>query len=121
MRIFHLLDPQAWSAARSAGSHRPASLESEGFVHFSFAQQVAASADRHLGDAEELVAVEFEADDLAACLRIEDSYGSGTQFPHVYAALPTDLARAVHPMHRNAEGGWVFSPGGADAAASPDR
>lgn len=119
MRLFHLIDPDAWGTV--GAQYRPDSLTSEGFVHFSFAEQVAGSANRHYADAAQLVAVEFDSDDLPDELKVEDSYGSGTAFPHLYAPVPTTAARAVHPLRRDGGGAWVFSPNAEDAAASPDR
>lgn len=119
--LFHIVAPDVWAAATAAGEYRPPSLAIEGFVHLSFADQVAASADRHYRDAPALVVVELDPRAVDADLRIEDSYGSGTEFPHLYGALPVAAARAVHPIERSGTGEWAFSPGGAAAAASPDR
>ena len=77
-------------------------------MHFSFADQVAGSANRHYADAPELVVVEVDADRLDAPLRVEDTYGSGTAFPHVYGSIPTSAAVAVHPLRRDAGGHWIF-------------
>ena len=109
MHLFHLVQPAEWAAAVGRGTYRPASLNTEGFVHFSFADQVAGSANRHYADAVELVVVEVDADRLDAQLRVEDSYGSGTAFPHLYGPVPVSAAVAVHPLHRDAGGVWVFT------------
>jgi uncharacterized protein (DUF952 family) len=108
VHLFHLVHPAEWVAAASSGSYRPASLDSEGFVHFSYAEQVAGSANRHYDDAVELVVVEVDPDRLDAPLRVEDSYGTGTAFPHVYGPIPVSAAVAMHPLRRGADGAWVF-------------
>jgi uncharacterized protein (DUF952 family) len=62
--------------------------------------------------------VEIDTDGVGAELRIEDTYGSGTEFPHVYGPIPTTVAVAVHPIDRTTEGAWTFSPdGGASGPA----
>lgn len=109
MRLFHLAQPGAWAAATQVGEYRPASLDAEGFVHFSFADQVAGSANRHYSDAAELVVVEVDGDRLDVPVRLEDTYGSGTAFPHVYGPIPTAAAVAVHPLRRGDAGAWVFT------------
>ncbi len=38
--IYHILPLADWKAAKKAGDYRPASLESQGFIHFSRAEQV---------------------------------------------------------------------------------
>jgi uncharacterized protein (DUF952 family) len=121
MRIFHIVAPEVWAEAVDAGEYRPASIAAEGFVHFSFADQVAGTANLIYRDQPDLVVVEVDADRVGAELKVEDSYGGGTEFPHVYGPIPPESAIAIHPLHRADDGSWTFSPDGADAAASPDR
>jgi uncharacterized protein (DUF952 family)/lysophospholipase L1-like esterase len=117
--LFHLLAPRAWPVA---GDYRPPSLAAEGFVHLSFADQVADAANGHCADADDLVAIELDPTALAAEVRVEDSYDSGTAYPHLYGAVPVAAAVAHHPMRRGADGRWQFvSPAGASASASPGR
>ena len=117
--IYHLLAPGLWP---TAGEYRPASLVTEGFVHFSFADQVAGSANRHYAEAAELVAVEVDPQRVPARLVVEDSYGSGTTFPHVYGPVPASAAVASHPLQRDGSNRWVFSrPDSGPGHASPDR
>ncbi|WP_375484044.1 DUF952 domain-containing protein [uncultured Jatrophihabitans sp.] len=110
MRLFHLVTPQAWAAAVEAGEYRPASLAAEGFVHFSFAEQVAGTANLLYRDEPELVVVEVDTDAVPAEVRVEDTYGHGAEFPHVYGPVPTAAAVAVHPLARGANGDWTFTP-----------
>ncbi len=110
MRLFHLVAPDVWAGAVRAGEYRPESLAGEGFVHFSFAEQVSGTANLRYRDEPELVVVEVDPAALDAELRVEDSYGSGTEFPHVYGPVPASAAVAVHPLRRTAGGDWVFDP-----------
>ena len=121
MRLFHLLPPGEWRAAVAAGEYRPPSLATEGFVHLSFAEQVTGSANRHCADAAELVAVEFDGERLPGRLVVEDSYGSGTAFPHLYAPIDPAAAVAAHPLRRDAAGAWVFTARDGSAPAVSDR
>ena len=110
MRLFHLIEPSAWVRALDAGVYEPASLQGEGFVHFSFADQVTGTANLRYRDVPELVVVEIDPAQVPAELRVEDSYGSGTEFPHLYGPVPTSAAVAVHPLERDADGRWRFEP-----------
>ncbi|WP_375502354.1 DUF952 domain-containing protein [uncultured Jatrophihabitans sp.] len=110
MRLFHLVPPAVWAAAVAAGEYRPSSLDSEGFVHFSFAGQVTGTANLRYRDEPELVVVEIDSAALDAEVRVEDTYGSGTEFPHVYGSVPTSTSVAVHPLRRVGNGDWVFEP-----------
>jgi uncharacterized protein (DUF952 family) len=122
MRLFHIIDPRVWAESVQAGEYRPPSLRTEGFVHFSFPEQVAGTANLLYRDEPDLVVVEIESDRVGVDVVVEDTVGGGgPEFPHLYAAIPTAAAVAIHPLHRDAQGDWVFSPGGATAAASPGR
>jgi uncharacterized protein (DUF952 family) len=119
--LFHIVDRDIWSAAVGAGEYRPASLDTEGFVHCSFADQVAPVADARYADVPGLCVVEFDPARVGE-IRVEDSYGEGQVFPHVYGPLPVEAAVAVHPLPRDpVTGRAIFSAGRASGAASPDR
>jgi uncharacterized protein (DUF952 family) len=119
--LFHIVARPAWTAACAAGRYEPASLAAEGFVHLSFLDQVAGVADARYADVPDLIVVEFDPARLPMPIRVEDSYGSGTAYPHAYWAIPTAAAVGVHPLTTGPDGRYRFSPGGAAAAASPDR
>jgi uncharacterized protein (DUF952 family) len=119
VQIFHIVDRATWVAAAATGEYVPAAFAQDGFVHFSFAGQVAGVANARYRDERDLVVVELDADPDDVV--VEDSYGSGVEFPHVYRAIPTSAAIAVHELDRDAAGDWVFSTGDAADSASTDR
>jgi uncharacterized protein (DUF952 family) len=106
--LYHIVSRARWAAV--VDSYRPDSLLTEGFVHCSFADQVAGTADRHFGTATDLVVVEVDPDRLAAEIRIEDSTGSGNAYPHVYGPIPRAAVVAVHAMPRDPAGRYLFTP-----------
>lgn len=114
--VFHIVDESAWQTAVAAGEYRPASLETEGFVHCSFAEQVTAVADARFRGLPGLVVLEVDPGALGAQLRVEDSYGEGTAYPHVYGPIPPAAVVAVHRLVPDAAGGWRFSAGEGDRA-----
>ncbi len=87
--LFHLASPDEWAAHQAQGSIAPPSLASEGFVHCSWGHQVAGTVGRHFAGAEALLALRLDPDALDSELVVEDSYGSGQAYPHVYAPIPT--------------------------------
>jgi uncharacterized protein (DUF952 family) len=117
VRVFHIVAPATWAAAVEAGEYLPDAYSGDGFVHFSFADQVARTANGRYRDAPALIVVEVESDDVPAELRIEDSYRVGEEFPHVYGPIPLAAAVTVHPLTRDAAGDWVFIRGAANASA----
>ncbi|HEY2298076.1 MAG TPA: DUF952 domain-containing protein [Jatrophihabitans sp.] len=120
VRIFHIVAPSDWAAAEQRGAYLPAGFAADGFVHFSFAGQVARVANALYRDAPDLIVVEIESDDVPAELRVEDSYGAGEEFPHVYGPIPTAAAVGRHRLERDPSGDWVFSAA-AGGPASTDR
>ncbi|MEP6600057.1 MAG: DUF952 domain-containing protein [Actinomycetota bacterium] len=103
--IFHIVDRDVWRAAVVAGEYRPASLESEGFVHCSFAEQVPGTLARYYSGIANLLVVELDGARLTDVLRVEDTTGRGEAFPHVYAPIPIDAAIAEHDCPASAPGG----------------
>ena len=96
--LFHLVDGPTWRAAVVTGEYRPASLADEGFVHFSFADQVAQTARRHYPDVPELLSLEVDPELLTAPVVVEDLTGSGEAFPHVYGIVPVRAVVEVRPF-----------------------
>ena len=106
MKVFHLIAPETWEAAVSAGEYAPASMQTEGFVHMSFEHQLQATANRHYGGASELMAVVFESSVFGDDLVVEDTSGHG-EFPHVYRAISPGEASGVVGLIRRG-GAWVL-------------
>lgn len=121
MRIFHIVTRSDWAAAQPAGQYLPAGYERDGFVHFSFAEQVEGVANSLYRDVDQLIVVEIESDDVSHELRVEDCYEAGEKFPHIYGAIPTGAVRGMHELARTSDGRWLFSRGPASGPASTDR
>ncbi|MDQ2749475.1 MAG: DUF952 domain-containing protein [Pseudonocardiales bacterium] len=119
--LFHIVDRSAWQTAVSRGEYRAESLDSEGFIHCSFATQVSAVANARFRDVDGLCVVELDPDRLDAPVVIEDSYGSGTAYPHVYGPISSAAAVRVHGLPRDPGGDYRFSACGAAGAASSDQ
>jgi uncharacterized protein (DUF952 family) len=119
--LFHIVGRSDWAAAVATAEYRAPSLQSEGFIHCSFAGQVARVANALYRDVDDLCVVEIDPARLDAPVRVEDSYGSGEEFPHVYGPVPAAAAVAVHDLPRGPEGDYRFSDPGPAGRASPDR
>ncbi len=93
MRIFHIVLPEVW-AAFDTDLYRAASLESEGFIHCSFAEQLDAVIERYYSGADEIVVLEIETDDLMSRVLNEPSTGNEI-YPHIYGPINRDAVVAV--------------------------
>lgn len=89
--IYHIVRRAEWDAALSDGTHRPTSLESEGFIHCSTAGQVARVAEDYYGAYDDLLLLHIDVTRVEPDTRFE---GESEGFPHIYGAL--DLAAVVH-------------------------
>jgi uncharacterized protein (DUF952 family) len=92
--VLHIASPADWDAARGAGAIRPASLQSEGFVHCSTRAQLTATLARHFRGAGDLVLLVLDPAVLGDALRWDESH-TGEVYPHVYAPIPVDAVTAV--------------------------
>ncbi len=119
MQIFHIVDRKTWADAVVVGEYVPAAFAQDGFVHFSFADQVARVANALYRAEPDLVVVEIDPSGLEVV--VEDCYEAGERFPHVYRPIPTAAAVAIHELTRADDGDWEFSVAGAADPASSDR
>jgi uncharacterized protein (DUF952 family) len=87
MLIYKILRTDEWAALQAQGQTDGAPIDvSDGFIHFSTAEQVRETAAKHFAGAEGLLLLAFEADALGETLRWEESRG-GALFPHLYGPL----------------------------------
>jgi uncharacterized protein (DUF952 family) len=99
--IHHVATVADWEAARESGSYttstRGLTLEQEGFLHASRADQVGDVYDRYYADADEpLVLLTIDTDLLDVPWR-EDPVGQDT-YPHVYGALSPVAVLEARPL-----------------------
>jgi uncharacterized protein (DUF952 family) len=86
--IYKLCARTEWDAAITAGEYTGSADDArDGFIHFSTAEQVAATAAKYFAGRSDLVLVEIDAAQLGPALRFEPSRG-GALFPHLYGILP---------------------------------
>jgi len=86
--IYHICTAAEWAEAQRLGRYGGSSQDkADGFIHFSTAAQVRASAAKHRAGQDNLVLVEAASSQLAADLKWEPSRG-GALFPHLYGPLP---------------------------------
>ncbi len=98
--IFHLALRSEWDEAIATGgpyerSTIGVSLTQEGYIHCSFAEQVAATAARYYDGRNDVVVLVLDTDRIDAEVRVEDLGGSGLEFPHIYGPIPLDAVVEV--------------------------
>jgi len=106
--IYHMCRRAEWQAAEQAGVYRGSSQDAaDGFIHFSTAAEIEASAARHRAGQDDLVLIAVDPAALGAALKWEPARG-GALFPHLYAALALDSVRWTAPLPLGADGRHVF-------------
>jgi uncharacterized protein (DUF952 family) len=109
--ILHIIAHSDWETARHAAELRAPSLETQGFIHFSTAAQVARVANSVFPGVTGLALLVVDTTELTAELRYEPPDMPGEQrpptgelFPHLYGAMNTDAVRAVIDFPPDADG-----------------
>jgi uncharacterized protein (DUF952 family) len=106
--IYHMCRGEEWDAAEGAGVYRGSSQDAaDGFIHFSTAAQLAASAAKHRAGQRDLVLMAVDAAMLGHSLRWEPAR-DGALFPHLYGALPIKAVLWVEALPLGADGHHVF-------------
>ena len=106
--IFKILAAELWQAAVKEGVFRGAGIDLEdGYIHFSTAEQVRETADRHFAGQPGLVLLAIDGDQLGDQLKWETSRG-GALFPHLYRNLKVDEVSSCSPMPIGEDGKHVF-------------
>jgi uncharacterized protein (DUF952 family) len=107
--IFHVALASDWAAAQAAGEYRISTLgrtlQSEGFIHCSYAGQVEHTANAfYAAVTEPLVLLTVDPDRLDAEVIAENTGGGIELFPHVYGPIPASAVVAVTELSRDATG-----------------
>jgi uncharacterized protein (DUF952 family) len=106
--IYKILSATEWRAAERTGVYSGSAVDQrDGFIHFSTAEQLIETAQRHFSGQPDLVLVSVDAAALGDRLKWEPSRG-GALFPHFYGELATTAVRRVDPRPLDAQGRHVF-------------
>jgi uncharacterized protein (DUF952 family) len=111
--IYTLVRAADWAEAERLGRYEGSDDDRrDGFLHFSKADQVRASAAKHRAGVADLLLVEAETALLGGALRFEPASGGRRPglFPHLYGVLPLAAVRSVTPLKLGGDGLHVFPP-----------
>ncbi len=98
MLIYKICDRTLWDAAVEAGEFKGAEIDlTDGYIHFSTAEQMRETAAKHFAGREGLVIIAVDADALGDEMKWEVSRG-GALFPHLYRALKISEATSAEPL-----------------------
>ncbi len=115
--IYHITPRTDWETAQQNGDYRPASLESEGFIHCSTDVQAASVANAFYSGQTDLVLLVIDPECLSAKLQWDPPAHPDPakappelrgDFPHIYGALNLDAVVDVLDFAPNADGTFTF-------------
>lgn len=90
--ILHITPRNVWETSTPSGYYRPASLDSEGFIHCSTIEQTADTANQFYAGQRDLILLCIDPDRTEAEVRYEAPACAGDEradslFPHIYGPL----------------------------------
>jgi uncharacterized protein (DUF952 family) len=106
--IYKICANALWDEAEHAGVFRGAPVDArDGFIHFSSATQVRATAAKYFAGADNLILIAVDADALGDALKWELSR-DGDLFPHLYGELPLAAVLWARPLPLGVDQRHVF-------------
>ncbi len=109
--VYKLMPRAEWEAALAAGVYEgSADDRRDGYIHFSAADQLAATARKHFSGVGDLLLLKVDADALGTDLKWEPARG-GTLFPHLYGPLPINAVVSANEIRRDGTGVAIFPEG----------
>lgn len=106
--IFHICPLADWNpdgpVKPLTGNYEAESLQTEGFIHASKAQQVIKSANRFFKGQSGLVILMIDAEKVQAEIKYEYAEVGEEPFPHIYGPLNRDAVIKEFKIEPNQEG-----------------
>ncbi len=102
--IYKICSASAWREAERQGVYRGSEVDlTDGFIHFSTAQQVDSTARKHFAGQKGLFLIAIDAGALGDKLRWEPAR-DGALFPHLYGELDLAAVTDVFDMPLRSDG-----------------
>ena len=112
--IYKIVQESEWQVATKAGYYVGSTVDQyDGYIHFSTAEQVQETADKHFSGQSNLLIVSVETAELGSQLMWEPSR-SGALFPHLYGALSISAVSNVRPLRLGPSGSHQLPDGFPD-------
>ncbi len=110
--IYTMVRAADWAEAEREGAYRgSADDRRDGFLHFSTAAQLRASAAKHRAGERDLLLVAVDPAVLGDALRWEPAGSRAGLFPHLHGVLPVAAVHSVVPLPLGEDGLHRFPPG----------
>jgi uncharacterized protein (DUF952 family) len=104
--LYHIAPAKDIERAARSGRYAPPSLETDGFVHCSYAQQVGTIAARLFRGHTNLLLLEIDPNRLEVPVVAVRAADADDVFPHVYGPLPMSAVLAIRELRCRADGSF---------------
>jgi uncharacterized protein (DUF952 family) len=106
--VYKICPEPLWRQAETAGIFAGAAIDlTDGYIHFSTADQVRETAAKHFSGQRDLLLVAIDTGALGPALKYEPSRG-GALFPHLYEPLDLRAVKWVQPLPLGPDGSHIF-------------
>ncbi|MEM1327922.1 MAG: DUF952 domain-containing protein [Bacteroidota bacterium] len=109
--ILHITTPELWEAAKLKNSYTAPSLNIEGFIHCSTAEQITHTANRFYKSREGLILLVIEEDLLESECKWEAASDTSPHynnvFPHIYGPINISAVTQVIDFPVGSDGQFV--------------
>lgn len=92
--IYHVISQIEWNENSESEFYAPDSFTSEGFIHFSYKDQIPGVIERYYKEQTGLLLLKVDVNKLKSNLLFEKVPGAGS-FPHLYGKLNLDSVIGV--------------------------
>lgn len=106
--IYVLVPGVDYEAAVAQGSYRPASVDADGFIHGSPAEQLTRVANKYYADKRDVRLLYVDPRRVKAEIRWEPA--TGGLYPHIYGALNLDAVVRIRRVQADANGKFRIDP-----------
>ncbi len=96
--IFHIATKKDYDLGKGMGGYRGDTLDSQGFIHCSTADQIDEVAEYLFRGKKDLLLLEIDETKVKSEIKYEDA-GNGKLYPHIYGPLNIDAVVNVRDFY----------------------
>jgi len=108
--IFHIASKEKWKRSISRSQYTVETLQSEGFIHCSTAEQVVDTANKHFQGQSELLLLKIDTTDIASVIAYEVNTENGETYPHIFGAITHNAIKEVIEFPVSKDGNFSLPP-----------
>lgn len=94
MYIYHIVLPEVWEDFKEQDFYEADSLQAEGFIHCSYAEQLDSVIDRYYKTAGRILVLNLDTKKLKSEL-VEEPSTNSEIYPHLYGRLNLDAVVSI--------------------------